>query len=832
MIIDTLPEQSNISAYLTTGKKDPFNLVVPMGATNLILNPSMPSTYPYTFQVGVTLNLTYSIVRRGYSAIQAVFTVPGNYMGLSASLASGTTYTWSFDLYKYDGNLITASIINPSSVTVASMSCTYNGYWYRYSITYTSAATGAHILRLSCAQVTTFYTDGWMLIASPYNSTYIDGDVTGSVYNRKDYFWESVPNYSQSVRIPSCRTGGRIINFSELGLRTIAVIGASGGQKQLVTTKNMFGGSTFQRSFGDEHQITIVVDFITNSKYSMADTFAALYEYLSSSIAYPEQPITLIYDPLDDNGDLVGESLEIQAYYEGGMEQYAISRQNVTARIPLNFRIVTPYTATRIGNNSISSVLYTTMPDSKGLYIQDVISNAYTYYSNGAPGVRCIAQVPGFNVMLIGGDFAASGFGGISGGLVYYDRTTEAFSAINVAKTPAAPGLFYTMAVIPGSQNVVVGGSFSYAWLGSSNLAKINMVTGWAALGGTGANGRVLCSVAADSDTIYIGGTFTTINGVAMNRVAKYTVSTDTFSALGSGSTATVFALAVDSVGNLYATGSGSFGTGIDRIGKWNGTVWSALGTGLTGYSTPNAMALLVTIAGDLYVGGKFTTAGGVTVNNIAKWDGTAWSALGTGVTGSTVNVYGLREENGKIYVCGDFDDAGGLDVLGFAIWDGTAWRKDELSYTVGGAASMTQRDIYNGNLYILGCWYASANIYIPSSVTVTNHGDSITYPNIQLPTGTIISIRNVTTNKAVTFYGLEVLYGEVVTLKCSYNGMELYSDIRGNISKYILYSSGVLSLLPGDNTYMLFGSSDVGSEKAYIQYKDCYDNINTVVVM
>ena len=33
----------------------------------------------------------------------------------------------------------------------------------------------------------------------------------------------------------------------------------------------------------------------------------------------------------------------------------------------------------------------------------------------------------------------------------------------------------------------------------------------------------------------------------------------------------------------------------------------------------------------DLYAGGHFTTAGGVTANYIAKWDGSAWSALGSG---------------------------------------------------------------------------------------------------------------------------------------------------------------------------------------------------------
>ena len=39
----------------------------------------------------------------------------------------------------------------------------------------------------------------------------------------------------------------------------------------------------------------------------------------------------------------------------------------------------------------------------------------------------------------------------------------------------------------------------------------------------------------------------------------------------------------------------------------------------------------------NLYVGGDFTTAGDVVANRIAKWDGLSWSALGTGLN-STVN--------------------------------------------------------------------------------------------------------------------------------------------------------------------------------------------------
>lgn len=78
---------------------------------------------------------------------------------------------------------------------------------------------------------------------------------------------------------------------------------------------------------------------------------------------------------------------------------------------------------------------------------------------------------------------------------------------------------------------------------------------------------------------------------------------------------------------NVYA--GGSFNTAGDSsanyIAKWDGTTWSTLGSGMNGFVT----ALAVAGNGDLYAGGNFTTAGGVSANRVAKWDGSTWSRSG-----------------------------------------------------------------------------------------------------------------------------------------------------------------------------------------------------------
>ena len=59
----------------------------------------------------------------------------------------------------------------------------------------------------------------------------------------------------------------------------------------------------------------------------------------------------------------------------------------------------------------------------------------------------------------------------------------------------------------------------------------------------------------------------------------------------------------------------------------------------------------------DLYVGGSFPTAGGSAATNIAKWDGSSWSALGSGMNQS---VSALAVSGSDLYAGGDFTTAGG----------------------------------------------------------------------------------------------------------------------------------------------------------------------------
>lgn len=147
-------------------------------------------------------------------------------------------------------------------------------------------------------------------------------------------------------------------------------------------------------------------------------------------------------------------------------------------------------------------------------------------------------------------------------------------------------------------------------------------------------------------------------------------VSGTPWDTLGQGFDGYCYALAVAPNGDVYAGGYFTEAGGISAnyVAKWDGTAWSSLGVGLDG----QCEAIAIAPNGDVYVGGNFTQAGGQPANNIAKWDGIAWSALGSGLDLFCNDIE--IASNGDVYAGGLFLNAGGVPANNVAVWDGTAW--------------------------------------------------------------------------------------------------------------------------------------------------------------
>src|SRR5207247_965296 len=129
--------------------------------------------------------------------------------------------------------------------------------------------------------------------------------------------------------------------------------------------------------------------------------------------------------------------------------------------------------------------------------------------------------------------------------------------------------------------------------------------------------------------------------------------------------------------GELIAGGYFTTADGIeaDYIARWNGTSWQSLGSGMSAgaASYPGVFALTM-YNRELIAGGGFTSAGGVSANYIARWNGTSWSDVGGG-TGIDYRPYALTVYDGELIAGGLFFTAGGFAASHIARWDGASWR-------------------------------------------------------------------------------------------------------------------------------------------------------------
>jgi hypothetical protein len=275
----------------------------------------------------------------------------------------------------------------------------------------------------------------------------------------------------------------------------------------------------------------------------------------------------------------------------------------------------------------------------------------------GMDGVVRAIAVSGANVYA-GGDFTSAGTC-TTGCNSIAMWNGAAWSALGTGMAGTNPSVY---AIVANGNNIYTGGYFASAGTcttGCANIAIWNSITStWSAMG-TGMGGDypfVYTIVVVSSTNIYAGGDFTSAGTCTSgcNKIARWNGTT--WSALGTGANDTVYAIAV-SGSNVYAggvfTSAGTCTNYCLNIAKWDGSTWSALGTGMQ-----NGVYSIVLNGSNLYVGGWFSYAGNCVsgCTNIAKWDGLAWSALGTG-TNNTIRVVAVS--GSVLYAGGYFTSAG-----------------------------------------------------------------------------------------------------------------------------------------------------------------------------
>jgi len=224
----------------------------------------------------------------------------------------------------------------------------------------------------------------------------------------------------------------------------------------------------------------------------------------------------------------------------------------------------------------------------------------------------------------------------------------------------------------------------------------------------------------------------------------------------------------------------------IIALSKYDGVNWSAFGGGLSGFNC--TVYSMTEYNGDLIVAGQFTNAGGVSVNNIARWDGNQWHSMGDGLDLYVFYLY-VDSVSNTLYATGNIVGSGVTPIVFIASWDGIQWNQ------VGNGLPYSSFSLlkYNGFLYA-GLTSGHTNPYklvrldgqnwIPLNSNVTNGGvyDLCEYQGAMYAAGNFIEIDS----------------------SCCYPGIAMYVDSLVGLPNEVPTLPEAISIFPNPATNMI----------------------------
>ncbi len=328
--------------------------------------------------------------------------------------------------------------------------------------------------------------------------------------------------------------------------------------------------------------------------------------------------------------------------------------------------------------------------------------------SNGV-GSTVNALVASGTSIYVGGAFTSAG--AIAANYIARWNGTAWSSLGTAAANGVSGGGVYALTML--GTNLYAGGNFTQAGgLAAGGLARWDG-TAWSSPG-TGSDGSLnartalVRGLAVVGTSVYVGGFFTRRDGAVSSYITK--LDGDTWSRPGTGAGNGVGVLSEGYLTTILVAGTNVYAGGqfqlagnvpASNVAKWDGTAWSSLGTGSANGVNATVQALAM-VGTTLYVGGNFTQAGSLPILHVAQWDGTTWSSLGPGLTTGYSNyVDALAVMGTDLYVAGSFSRAGGTTVSNIARWDGTNW--NALGEGTGGpvaALAVAGSDLYVGGSF------------------------------------------------------------------------------------------------------------------------------------
>ena len=270
---------------------------------------------------------------------------------------------------------------------------------------------------------------------------------------------------------------------------------------------------------------------------------------------------------------------------------------------------------------------------------------------------------------------------------------TTSFNNVTINNTKSLTG--------PGSGTFNVSGNWSNSGTFTHNSCTVTF-NGTGAQSITGGSGFYDLTVDKQSGTLSLNDDNLSINNNFTLTLGTFDASSHSLSIMHYSQTGGDFKArgGILTLKGHFTISGGTFTTS-------NGTTLKMTGLPSGGGINGEVRALTSWTSGGttyLIAAGTFSTAGGVSCNNIAKWDGQTWSALGEGVEG---NVYALTSwtSGGITYLIAGGEITSG-DSYGIAQWNGdtetwsalgsgmdaevralTSWTSGGITYLIAGGA-------------------------------------------------------------------------------------------------------------------------------------------------
>lgn len=522
--------------------------------------------------------------------------------------------------------------------------------------------------------------DALQLENKAYHTTLAYGNKKGNL--PRGYYWSGAPYTSSSIRDSQERSGGRVIDLaSYLTIEQVSGSGSPPVSQSRLRPAQQDGSIPGPALYGE--RVLQLTGQIIPSALTLASLLSkrkSLHELLKRDVVIPEQPFVLRFT----GGS---EPLESAFFYESGLEGNLIGK-DYSEKVPLRLFASDPAwyspgnAAGALDPQDTLTTNYLLQKSRAGVY-----SNLATSL-NGA--VRTMAKDSSGNLW-VGGDMTSPGTGAVkwngsslsavSGlsaaiyALLANGTDVYAAGANNSVARSAAGAAFSALTVDLGANGPIyaaytdgttlwVGGDFSQiGGVAANNIAALTIAgPTWAALG-AGTNGPVN-AIRKVGTNLYVGGSFGSAGAVAnTGAIARWNLSSPGWNAMGAGATAStgsvVYGIDADGSSNVYVVGYfGAMGgvSGVNTVGKWDGSVWSSVGSG---FALSRAYCIEIDASNNIYVGGDNVRIGVSSFANLWKWNGSSWATLTGGDTNGAV--YALYHDGTNLWLGGAFTLAGGV---------------------------------------------------------------------------------------------------------------------------------------------------------------------------